>query len=177
MNRKFRLLALLAALPLAMPTLPAHAEEDGVYVPAPIQRKHDRREIDIKPYDKNKNGVLDANEQAASISGKFASLDKNKDGKVSAEEMEAAGETYRAVRNKNEESASQPVLDREVKDLNKRLNEADANKDGVVSPQEYTAYQKSRLLRMDKNGDGIIDKSEYRLDGEEWSKNVKKDDD
>ena len=170
----YALAALLGATAITPTSTHAASESDKPYVPPQIQRKHDRREVDIKPYDLNKNGVLDKNEQAASVAGKFAKLDKNKDGRISPEEMAAGGDAYRAQRNKAEDNASQPILDREVKDLEKRLNEADANGDGVVSSAEYNAFQTARLKRMDKDGDGIVDKSEYRLDGEEWSKNKKK---
>lgn len=169
---RFSLLAAILVCGLCAPV--TVMAEEKPYVPEQLQRKHDRRLQDIKPYDKNKDGILDAKEQAASVKGKFTALDKNKDGKITAEEMAGAGDAYAAARTKKEPTANPEILRREVKDLQKRLNEADANKDGVVSPKEYEEFQKARITRMDKNGDGKVDASEYRLDGEEWSKNKKK---
>jgi Ca2+-binding EF-hand superfamily protein len=174
MKKTFAPLAALALLSfVTLDVAPAFAADSDRTVPPSIQRSHDRRQVEIKPYDLNKDGILDKKEQEASLAGKFKLLDKNKDGKVSPEEIEGAGEAYSASRVKREGEPNPVILNREVVKLEKRLNEADANGDGIVSQTEYTAFQKARLLRMDKDGDGKISLKEYRLDGEEWSKNKK----
>lgn len=166
--------AILAACALiATDAAPVYAADKDVTVPPSIQRKHDRRQLEIKPYDLNKDGVLDAKEQAASIQGKFGALDKNKDGKVSPEEIEMGGESYSAGRVKAEGDPNPVILGREVKKMEERLITADTNKDGVISPQEYQAFQKARILKMDKDGNGQVSLKEYRLDGEDWTKNKK----
>src|SRR6476646_182325 len=44
--------------------------------------------------------------------------------------------------------------------LAERLKEMDANKDGVVTLEEFLGRTDERFARLDKNGDGFIDASD-----------------
>jgi Ca2+-binding EF-hand superfamily protein len=162
-----RLLFLSTALTfIAMPCL---ADEE---IPANIQRKYDRRLEEMKLLDKNKDGVLQAEELQGNVQKKFDATDTNKNGAISAEEREAAIGSFK---NKGQEAYGN-TTDKKAKRLENRYNNADANKDGQVSKQEYDAYFGGRYQNFDRDGDGVITKKEYRSDTEKMPRSYKRED-
>ena len=96
--------------------------------------------------DANHDGVVTKDEFLAAASAKFALFDTAGNGKVTAAEIEAAPKTQeRAIH----------IADRFVKHM-------DANRDGVVSQDEYIAAAKARFAALDKNADGFIDADEAK---------------
>jgi Ca2+-binding EF-hand superfamily protein len=89
--------------------------------------------------EKNKDGKISKQEYMDAAAGDFAGLDKNKDGFLTKGELKA--------------------IDTIVMD--KFLKEADTNKDGKISREEFTKYAEKRFKFLDKNNDGFIDQKEW----------------
>ncbi|MBK7361483.1 MAG: hypothetical protein IPJ01_03995 [Micavibrio sp.] len=73
--------------------IPCFADEE---IPTNIQRKYDRRAEEMKTLDKNKDGVLQAEELGKSVDKKFDAADTNKDGILSPEETAASLERFKS---------------------------------------------------------------------------------
>ena len=163
--KRFLFLSTVLTL-IAMPCL---ADED---IPSNIQRKYDRRLEEMKALDKNKDGVLQAEELQGSVEKKFDTADTNKDGVISAEEKEAAIGSFKS---QGQETYGN-TTDKKAKRLENRYNNADANEDGQVSKQEYDAYFGGRYQNFDRNGDGVITEKEYRSDVEKLPRSYVRED-
>lgn len=159
---------LLLSTALAFVSVPCLADEE---IPANIQRKYDRRLEEMKLLDKNKDGVLQAEELQGSVEKKFDTADTNKDGVISPEEKEAA---LGAFKNQGQETYGN-TTDKKAKRLENRYNNADKNEDGQVSKQEYDAYFGGRYQNFDRDGDGVITEKEYRTDVEKVPRSYLRD--
>ena len=54
-----------------------------------------------------------------------------------------------------------------------RLEDADANGDGVIEKSEFMAVSEKRFAEMDEDGDGKITKAEIEKRREEWRQKIK----
>lgn len=162
-----RLLLLAAALVFI--SAPVLADEE---VPANIQRKYDRRLEEMKLLDKNKDGVLQAEELQGSVENKFDAADTNKDGIISPEERETAINSFK----NNAQETYGNTTDKKAKRLENRYNNADKNEDGQISEQEYNAYFGGRYQNFDRDGDGVVTEKEYRSDTEKVPRSYLKED-
>lgn len=155
---------LLVLLVVALMSYPAHGQaDDKKEVPEYLQKKYDRRTEEMKAFDKNKDGILQANELQGSTQTKFDAADTNKDGILSAEETAASLEKFKSQK---VESYGEAGVKQQANRMKNRFNNADANEDGQVSKEEYAAYMAKHQQNFDRNGDGVISKEEYRMDGE-----------
>lgn len=160
---------LLFSFALVMITAPSFADKE---VPPNIQRKYDRRLMEIKLLDKNKDGVLQAGELLGSVKDKFDTADANKDGVISSEEKKALIETL-----KNQWQEIYGIrAEKMAKRLESRYNNADTNEDNQISQQEYDAYFGARYQNFDRDGNGIITEKEYRTDAENVPRSYLRDD-
>lgn len=55
----------------------------------------------------------------------------------------------------------------------KMFEEADANKDGVLSKEEFLARHEKKFAEIDANGDGSISKDEMEARHAEWREKMK----
>lgn len=93
------------------------------------------------------NRPITADRVNGNAARQFNILDSNKDGVVDKAEMEAAIEAAVAkLRAK----------------MQARFDEADANKDGKISREEFLAARTKWFAEVDTNGDGILDQNELR---------------
>lgn len=153
---------------LLLVTMPAYAKDDTV--PASLQRKYDRRNEEMKLLDKNKDGILQADELQESVENKFEAADANKDGILSAEEKAEMLKTFKSEKQETYGNA----IDKNIKRLEKRYNKIDANEDGQVSKEEYESYFGGRYQNYDRDGDGVITEKEYRTDNEKLPRAYRK---
>lgn len=92
----------------------------------------------------------------------FNKLDKNKDGKISQKEyIDAVTKTF----NKYDKDGNGILTKEEIAAIDKAeaekiLKEADTNKNGQISKEEFLDAAKKRFPLLDKNNDGIIDRKE-----------------
>src|SRR3989338_7963516 len=93
MKKSLQTIMLLTTL--AFPSY-ANAEEKKE-IPENLQRKYDRRTEDMKAFDKNKDGILQAEELQGSQAVKFDAADLNKDGTLSSEEVKASIESRKVA--------------------------------------------------------------------------------
>ncbi|AEP10521.1 EF-hand domain-containing protein [Micavibrio aeruginosavorus] len=137
--------------------------DDKKEVPEYLQKKYDRRVEDMKKFDKNKDGVLQAEELRESVATKFDAADINKDGVISEQERAASLDKFKSETG----GAYGEALSRsQTNRIKNRYNNADKNNDGKISQEEYQAYMEKHQTNFDRDGDGVISKKEYRLDGE-----------
>jgi Ca2+-binding EF-hand superfamily protein len=141
---------------------PALADERKE-IPEYLQKKYDRRAEEMKGFDKNKDGILQAGELQGSVQTKFSAADTNKDGILSPEETAASLEKFKTQKTG---SYGEAVAKQQANRMKNRFNNADANRDGQVSKEEYSAYMAKHQQNFDRNGDGVISEEEYRTDGE-----------
>jgi Ca2+-binding EF-hand superfamily protein len=163
---------LFLAVALLAFSVPAQAEDKKDDVPSNIQQKYDRRAEEIKTLDKNKDGILQANELGQSVDKKFDAADANKDGVLSPEETAASLERFKA---QGQETYGN-MTDKRAKRLENRYQNADTNEDGKISEQEYNAYFGSRYQKFDRDGDGLITEKEYRTDVEKVPRSYMRED-
>ncbi len=148
--------------------IPCFADEE---IPTNIQRKYDRRAEEMKTLDKNKDGVLQAEELGKSVDKKFDAADTNKDGILSPEETAASLERFKS----QGQQTYGNTTDKKAKRLENRYQNADANEDGKISEQEYNAYFGGRYQKFDRDGDGVISEKEYRSDSEKMPRSYSKE--
>lgn len=98
-------------------------------------------------FDTNKDGSVTFDEFNQAATGRFSKMDVNGDGKVTLEEF------------------MNYVHTRRQEFMNKRFNKMDADKNGIISKDEWLAAQQARALRrfakMDSNGDGSLSTDEF----------------
>lgn len=165
--------ALFLTVVLFALSVPAQAEDKKDDVPSNIQQKYDRRLEEMKAFDKNKDGVLQAEELGKSVDRKFDAADTNKDGILSPEETAASLERFKA----QGQQTYGNTTDKRAKRLENRYQNADTNEDGKISEQEYNAYFGGRYQKFDRDGDGVITEKEYRSDSEKMPRSYSKDKD
>ena len=93
------------------------------------------------------NRPVTADRVSGNAARQFSTLDTNRDGIVDKAEMDAAIEAAVAkLRAK----------------MQARFDEADANKDGKLSREEFLAARAKWFAEVDTNGDGVLDQNELR---------------
>lgn len=153
---------LLLSAAMFLVSTPVRAD-DKKEVPEYLQKKYDRRTEEMEAFDKNKDGILQAEELQGSTKTKFDSADTNKDGILSPEETAASLEKFKTQK---VDSYGEAAVKQQANRMKNRFKNADENEDGTVSKEEYGAYMAKHQQNFDRNGDGIISKDEYRMDGE-----------
>ena len=127
------------------------------------KKKYGWREGEMNALDKNKDGILQANELKIGTQTKFNTADKDGDGILSPEEAAASVEAFKAGKAKTD---SEATASQQANRLKNRLNNADANDDKKISKEEYETFMSKQQQNFDLDGDGVISKDEYRSDGE-----------
>ena len=138
-----------AALLLApMLSAPLHAAElPGAGVLA---------DIVLKQFDTNGDAKIDTGEWQAGITASFAEMDADGDGRITAEEMDAVG----AGVGKEIGEAAGAVVAKLIKGL---LLTMDADKDGVVSRDEFAKATGELFAKLDTNRDAELTRAELLL--------------
>ncbi|MCI0684714.1 MAG: EF-hand domain-containing protein [Gemmataceae bacterium] len=114
-----------------------------------FKKKFDPAQM-LKQFDKNNDGVLEANELPDRMRERFAQMDANGDGKLNRAELEKLAGRF-----------GQPGAAATPGDALFRL--LDANGDGKLSKDERNNAAKAlekALERLDRNKDGMIDRDE-----------------
>ncbi|MGJ8669019.1 MAG: EF-hand domain-containing protein [Oceanococcus sp.] len=96
----------------------------------------------FQEFDSNNDGSVTRAEVESNAASQAQEFDANGDGNITLEEMQAAHERRRQEH------------------MQKRLNEADTNGDGVVGPDEFSSQMVEQVMRRDSNGDGVINKDD-----------------
>ncbi len=155
-----RLLFLTVLISSAVPSFSFAKDNGGErHMTKTQERKYEQRKPDIERIDLNKDGILQQKEVKAGIQSKFDEMDLDKDSLISKKERKKA---IAVIKKKNRKSDTQLSDQR----LNDRMNNIDANKDGVISVGEYSSHSGDRFQKMDKDKDGAINKKEFRTDFE-----------
>ncbi len=95
-------------------------------------------------------------------------LDKNRDGKISKDEYAALAGPANGAQAQN-----LPPLDVRRQLAQRKFAEIDANKDGVLTRVELTAYAVSLFRRLDLNKDRFLDEEEFRKSQEAEAQKVR----
>jgi hypothetical protein len=127
------------------------------------KKKYGWREEEMNALDKNKDGVLSADELKGGTQTKFNAADKNGDGVLSPDETAASVEAFKAGKTKTDGDAT---AGQQANRLKNRLNNADFNDDKKISKEEYETFMSKQQQNFDLNADGVISRDEYRADGE-----------
>ena len=105
--------------------------------------------------DRDRNGVVSANEFAVTRRIDFSRLDKNRDGFIERRE-------FVDLRSPRGGKASERA--RRVRELRaRRFRALDADRDGRVSRSEYVGFGRKLFARLDGNGDKRVTRKEARL--------------
>lgn len=147
----------------ANPTQPILQKPDDKDLTPYQKKKYGWREGEMNALDKNKDGVLSADELKGGTQTKFNAADKNGDGVLSPDETAASVEAFKASKAKTDGDAT---AGQQANRLKNRLNNADANDDKKISKEEYESFMSKQQQNFDLNGDGVISRDEYRADGE-----------
>lgn len=139
-------------------------------VPKNELKKFDARQAEMKKFDTNGDGILQASELSASSGDKFDAADKNKDGTLTPDEMEASLEAFKAEQGK---AQGQGMANEQAARLKNKYRQADTDGDDVLSAEEYKTFMDARQGTFDQDGDGIISPDEYRGDGEKLPSSYK----
>jgi Ca2+-binding EF-hand superfamily protein len=142
MSRHCLLVALLALLPAA--AADAQAAKDAP--PAAAAAETPSHSDAFDETDTNHDGVITREEYLAFTRKYFDELDTNHDHRIDASEM----------------AHSPPMIERNLHSAEQMIRKWDANKDGVVTVEEYQAFAAARFTKEDKNGTGKIAKPEPR---------------
>ncbi len=150
MIRLFIMVALLS-------TSIAWAGHGGENKNTDIQKpQYERREMEIRKYDLNDDGVLQPEERQSVMEEKFKEADLNKDGRISYDEV---GDTVSRFEEKGDHFGK--WIDHHGVHLDKKIKAVDLDQDGMVSQTEYLSYFSTHYEQMDHNKDGVITVKEY----------------
>jgi Ca2+-binding EF-hand superfamily protein len=114
----------------------------------------------IKQFDKNKDGVLTADELPPGLARAFERADANGDGKLDVKEV---GELLKILKQRFSSATAEPgpamkaEIENRVKDILERM---DTNKDGKISKEEAKGMVAENFERLDLNKDGFVDREE-----------------
>jgi Ca2+-binding EF-hand superfamily protein len=159
-----RLGALVAVLIVALVALPADSAADQdppKKEPKPIEEllKLSPEEF-IKQFDKNKDGLLTADELPPGLARAFERADLNGDGHLDAKKVTEMLKILKqrfAAGTPEPPPAMKAEVERRVKEQIERL---DTNKDGKISKDEAKGPLAENFDRLDLNKDGYLDKDE-----------------
>ena len=101
--------------------------------------------------DQNGDGVVQPDEAAARLEGRFGAYDADNDGMVVKDE-------YMAMQMRAGRRGQAP----KYSELEARFAAMDSNKDGKVSKAEFLATGEQQYKKSDSNGDGKVSVWEYR---------------
>lgn len=110
--------------------------------------------------DTNNDGVISAEEAAASADGVFAAMDADDDGSLTFDEYMAVRFGPQYGYNAQREAAMQAAK-------SARFAAMDADKDGKVTQQEFIAAAKGHFDAADADKDGKVSPWEFR--GRNWN--------
>lgn len=147
----------------ATPVQPVLQRPEDKDLSAYQKKKYGWREGEMNALDKNKDGILQADELKSGTQTKFNAADKNRDGVLSSDEAAASVESFKASKAKTDGNAT---ASQQANRLKNRLNNADANDDKKISKEEYESFMSKQQQNFDLNGDGVVSRDEYRADGE-----------
>ena len=106
-------------------------------------------------FDRNKDGVLTADELPERLAGMMARADTNHDGKLTADEIRASTKSQAGPRGRQMRGG-------QVTRMDPILNALDADHDGVLSASEM-ANAPLALKTLDANGDGMLSAEEIKM--------------
>jgi Ca2+-binding EF-hand superfamily protein len=133
--------ALLAALVTCGLSLPAAADDSPG-----CQRPQ------LKEAEGNADGGITAEKHSATAGKRFEMMDKDHNGKITPDEIEASHGAESVVWANHPESAAEKIRD------------LDTNRDGVLSPAEYSAGSQRMFHILDVDGNGVLTPEEMILD-------------
>ncbi len=129
---------------------------------------------DMSMMDTDKNGVIEKSEFEAMLSQRFADTDPNNNG-ITFEEYQAKADADKADRDAKRAQMKANKAERGSERMKKRFDDMDADKDGKISAQEYSAAGSKMFERMDRDKDGILNDKPKRGDkGPRHKKNMPK---
>ncbi len=136
-------------------------EKEALHQPEPdnfVQEElYGKRRQKMAKLDKNCDGVIDEREWASVILDLFQAADLDHDNSLSADEQHAMMDEYTA-RTEKIIGATKIIQSREIQTA---LRVMDANRNGIVTVDEFVGYYAAIFKRMDKNGDNVIDINEF----------------
>lgn len=106
--------------------------------------------------DKDGDGFVTKLEFADSRAGMFKKIDANGDAVLDQDELTKAREAFHQKMGKLMPQGDAP----EGKKRHSFMQRADANEDGKISSEEFTAAGEKMFARLDDNGDGKLAKDE-----------------
>ncbi len=133
----------------------------------------------MQRYDANKDGVLSRDEVPPFLKAMFDRVDTNGDGKLDEQEVTALlrrlRERFAGAQNDKAARPAASAAPQAAKNIGPLMAEAlkqtpaefmqryDANKDGVLTPDEVPPFLKAAFDRVDTNGDGKLDEMEVTV--------------
>ena len=119
----------------------------------------------LRMFDTDKDGKVTKDEFMAGVRKRFAEMDLNNDGRITDEDLPPM------LRGRNIIAGGQIAGDQAPgagagrmgpgMPMLRMLQEADANKDGIVTLDEALAAAEKRFATLDRNKDGVIDKADF----------------
>jgi len=141
MNIHFRAAALVAIVTCSLLSLPAAADD------APGCERPQVTEAEGTA-----DGGITAEKHAAAAGKRFEMMDKDKNGKITAAEINSSHGAESIVWANHPESSAD------------KIRSLDSNRDGVLSPAEYSAGSQRMFHILDLDGNGVLTPSEMVLD-------------
>ena len=111
-------------------------------------------------FDTNKDGKVTKDEFLAGVRKRFAEMDLNNDGRITDDDLPPMLRGRNIIAGGQNTGPSAGPMGRGNPTL-RMLQEADANKDGVVTLDEALAAAEKRFTTLDRNKDGVIDKADF----------------
>jgi hypothetical protein len=140
MPRHRILVALLALVPAA--AVQAQATKGATPAAESLDAETPTHADPFDETDTNGDGVITREEYLAFTRKYFDQLDTNHDHKIDANEM----------------AHSPPMMERNLHSAERMIEKWDADKNGVVTVEEYQAFAAARFTKEDKEGTGTIRK-------------------
>jgi EF hand len=106
----------------------------------------------LKEAEGNADGGITAEKHAATAGKRFEMMDKDANGKITADEIVASHGAESIIWANHPESAAE------------KIRSLDTNRDGVLSPAEYSAGSQRMFHILDVDGNGVLTPSEMVLD-------------
>ena len=159
--RKIKTFLLLTVVAVGLLPLSSVQAKDKGDTSASLQRKYDRRYAEMKPLDKNQDGLLQVSELQQKPKRDFKAADADNNKILSKQELQDVLDAF-----SSETYGSEYFAERYAKKLANRYRNADKNHDKALSWAEYNKYFTKRRSKFDRDEDGIVTAKEYRTDVE-----------